>query len=214
MEPTVGDVGAVTGNDAAARQAQSFGPVDVRRLTLSECHEGRQVATMVQTHVEFDGPLGGAESGPWEEFQAEVNDGCIQGIEPVLKAEPVLRSDHLASSKKSVKDLFVKEIGLLFVDSSQIGSGEAPTAKVIELVPLGAHIVDDIPQASPARELGHGQGHELRPAIGASELATGMKPICEGLKLMSRDHLDELIEDRVMMGQGSDLLLNQRFVHH
>lgn len=214
VKPAVVNVGAVTGNETATRQFQPFGTLDIRGFTLRECHEGRQIPAMIQADVELDGALGGAEFGPWEEFQAEVDDGCIQGVEPVLEAELVLWSDLLASSKKPIKDLFVKEIGLLFVDPGKIGPGETATTEVIELVALGAHIVDDVSQAGSAGELGHRQGNELGPAVGGSEFAAGMKSICEGLELMSRDPLEELVKDRVMMRQGSDLLLNQRFVHH
>ena len=214
VEPAVVDVTTITGNDTAARQAQSLGAADVRRFSLCECHEGWQIATMVQAHMKLDGPLGGAELGPWKDFQTEVDDGCIEGVERVLEAKFVLRSDRLTLGKKPIKDLLVKEIGLLLVDPGQIGSGEALATEMIELVALRAHIVDDISQARSPRELGHGQGNELRPAVGGSEFAAGVKSICEGLELMSRDHLEELVKYRVMMGQGSDLLLNQRFAHH
>jgi hypothetical protein len=73
---------------------------------------------------------------------------------------------------------------------------------VIVAAPLGVHVRLDVAQALPTGELRLEQSHELIPAADLAQALAHVVGLGQLLEFMSRDHSQELPENRFTMCQG------------
>lgn len=55
---------------------------------------------MIQTDVQFDGNLGGAEPGPGEDAETQIDGRCIEGVELVFEPEAMARCAAMAACQQ------------------------------------------------------------------------------------------------------------------
>ena len=162
---------------------------------------------LVQADVQLDRALRAPKRRPREGGQAQVDGRRIHGVQLVLEPEAMPRGALLTTSQQASEERFVERTRLLRVHPRQRrAADEGPHAEVIELVRLGAQVVDDVPQALQAGELAETEGDELRPAAHHAESLALLVLPSLGVEFMSGKQVEKLPEDCVMMGHGLDLL--------
>ena len=119
---------------------------------------------MVVESVEFDTGLGGAELGPREQRQAEINDRSIKAEQLVVKREFVLRGFGLAPLVQFQKEGLEERVGAAVVGIREGGPGHVLGPEVIEPLGEGVHAQDPITKAFPVGELEVEQVDKLIPS--------------------------------------------------
>lgn len=122
-------------------------------LAVGDAQEGGEHAIVVESDVEFHRALGGAKFGPGKDAETEINCRGIERIEFVFKPEVVARGTRLALRKELAGQLFVKGVGLFFVDPCQRSTANDYGAQVVELGRLSGKIADHIPETGTTRKL-------------------------------------------------------------
>ena len=92
-EPGEVGVALVEAVDAVRDDGKFFsGNGNLMAFAIGDGEERRDLAGIVQAIMELDGSLGGAELGPGEGGEAEIDDGCIQQVERIFEPEPMLKA--------------------------------------------------------------------------------------------------------------------------
>ena len=120
--------------------------------------------------------------------------------------------DALAAPQQALKKLFVQRMRLLFVGAAQCSSAEWLDAEVAKLADLCRDILDDIPQAVTAGQLGCQKSDELGSARERAELLTDRMLVGQNLKFMSRENSNNLRKNSAKMGHGLELLFFSVFL--
>ena len=125
-------------------------------LPVRDVNERRDVAPQVQQRVQLDGGLGGAEQRPRKDRQAQVDGGCVQGVDGVVELKPQVL---VGIQRTGDANHGLCELGVDAPVPALIGVGErvarhpAANAHVIELVLVCAQTDFDIAQALAEGEL-------------------------------------------------------------
>src|ERR1035438_4666683 len=103
---------------------------------------------MIELVVKLKRAFAGAELGPGESRQAEVNDGGVQAVERVLEAEAVLRRQIATAAEQRIKKSLINSAVTLGVGIGKRGLGNLGwQAEVIEAASLSQEAVFDVAQA-------------------------------------------------------------------
>ncbi len=120
-------------------------------LAVGDGQECGKQAIVIQADMQFYRALGGAESGPGKDTEAEIDCRGIERIELVPEAEAMAGSTCLALGEEFSGQLFVQRVGLLFVNPGQGRAAHGGDSQVVELGSLGREVADDIAQAGTSR---------------------------------------------------------------
>jgi len=159
----------------------------------------RDVAPKIEQRMELDGSLASAERGPGEQRQAQVDRRGIQGIDALLQfdSEGVAGVKLPGPANKDMGEVGVDAPVSHLVGMSQRVAGDFATdAHVVEL-PVGrAQACLDVPQALAIGQLGESHAQVLVPAREALDLVVAVVALDAGAKLVCRQEVHKLREDR------------------
>lgn len=157
--------------------------------------------------MELDCAFGLSEFGPWEQGKTEVDGCCVKQVELSLKLEFVLGGKLLAAMEQLEEQGLIQGGWLLLVDPGQGCPGCWAQSEMIQLVCLGLEVLGQVTQAFLGRKLSDHHGKHLAPPVVTTELLADMMILCQGIKFMSRKNCSNLVNDRVIMCHGSELLV-------
>jgi len=112
--------------------------------------EGRDISVQIQERVEFDGGFALLERCPWEDREAEIDGGRVEGIDGLVEidAKVVLGVQAAGDVDEGLGEIGVDAPIAPFVGIGQGGAGDmSPDAHVVELALPGAKAGLDIAQA-------------------------------------------------------------------
>ncbi len=119
-------------------------------LAIADVEEGRDIAAQIEQRVQFDRSLGGTERCPRKYRQAQIDGGCIQGVDGVCQIDakrfvPVKRSSHAhqALSVIGVDAPVAHGVGI----SQSIACNHRSNSEMIELGTLCSQTSLEIAQA-------------------------------------------------------------------
>lgn len=134
--PGIVGITPVDDENTALGQLERSGRDEVWGLTIRDGHECGQQSSVIQTHMEFDRPLGGLIPRPGKDAQAEIDRGGIERAELVLEAEAMSWRRPLATGEKFAEQGLVEGAGLLLIDPGQRRPADGMDAEMVELSAL------------------------------------------------------------------------------
>jgi len=154
--------------EAARFGHQQVQGVHIVHLPIADVDEAGNGTTQVHQGVHLHGRLCGAEQGPREGGQTQIDRGGIQGIDRLLHIQHTgFQCVQLARlSDQNLGELRVHPPIAQFVGIGQGGAPHCgPEAHAVELCGLCGHARLDVPQALPIGELGEGHHPEMFRAV-------------------------------------------------
>ena len=168
-QPSKVDVAAIHHIERARLQDQDIEHIDLVHLAIADVDEGGNRAPEVEQGVQLDGSLGFAKRGPFEQAQAQVDGGGVQGVDRVLEIEPqVLVQIKLASTSDQNRSQVGPDAPVARLVG--IGQGGAVNAVAkshgVQLARVGSKSHFDVSQALSPRQLCKSHNSKL---LGASQ---------------------------------------------
>ena len=74
------DVSAITNHHAVTREFHSSGAVYLMNISIGEINEHGKMTIMIQQHIELDCPFGLPIGCPWKNFNAKLNQRCVETV--------------------------------------------------------------------------------------------------------------------------------------
>src|SRR3989338_2248696 len=176
-EPGEVGVALVEAVDAVRDDGKFFsGNGNLMAFAIGDGEERRDLAGIVQAIMELDGSLGGAELGPGEGGEAEIDDGCIQQVERIFEPEPMLRRHGAAAVKQTVKKFLVNPVVPVGIG---IGQGRlcdaGRQAEVVEMSGLRGEPILDVAKTVFTAGLSVEQDGQLVPGGESLDVAVAVK---------------------------------------
>lgn len=204
--PAVIGEAAINADKRTLGEFQGSGPIDLVLLALGHVHEDREVAAGIQADMQFDCSLFLPEFGPGKGGEAKINHCGIKQVELAFERESVFGRYQMTPVQQPGEQCLIEGSRLFCVDPSQGCLSGALHAEVIEPIALGLQVVGDIPEAFSAGKLAYQHGEELAPAVEGTEFLSIMMSCGKRIEFISRDKCNQLFEDSIAIGHGSDPL--------
>ena len=155
------DIAPVEDHDRPLGQFEQLGDVDLVAFGFGDGDHGREITVMVQERVQFDASLGGAELGPGEQGQAQVDNRGVEAKQLVFKREVVSWGLGKAPLVEFASQGLEKGVSPRVIGVGKGGSGHGRGTKMVEVVGRGVHAHDTVPQAFASGQLAVQQVDEL-----------------------------------------------------
>jgi hypothetical protein len=107
------------------------GELGIPDIVGGDGYKSREIAVVVQQHMEPEATYGAAEESPREGDRRRLTTGGIQAVEHVFEPEFVLRSQGLAAPVKSDQTVPQKRGGSLVVGIVKSGAGLWPCPQMM-----------------------------------------------------------------------------------
>lgn len=139
--------------------------IDFVGLAVGDVHERWNVASKIDSRVQFHSRFGGAKRRPREDRQTQIDGARIEGVDRLVQIQSkglsrVERTRHADEVLGEVAVDLPRAHGVR-VGQGVARDGVAAKAHVIQLVRVGAQIDLDVSQRFAPRQLGKGHRQEL-----------------------------------------------------
>jgi len=192
------EVGPVHDVEGAGFGDERVEHADVVGPRLGDMHERGDAAAQVEERVQLDAGLGGAEQGPREQGEAQVDGGGVERVDGVVEVEPevVVRVQGPGDVDQRLGEVRVDAPVAPHVGVGQgVARHAAADAHVVELVAVGAQADLDVAQALAQRQLGEGHAQELVEAGEGLDPAVAVVAPHAAAKGLGREMVHELGKD-------------------
>ena len=169
-------------------------------LPAGHINIGRNAAAHIQQGMQLDGALAATELRPGKQRQTQIDGGGVESIDGLAQLHSESR---MAVEGAGPGDQDLGEVAIDSPVAHLVGIGERgarySTAEthVIELGLLSAQTGLDIAETGAFGELSKNQTEELIPAREILDVPVALVSIDAKLKLVARDELQELSENRL-----------------
>ena len=198
-EPAEIQIGAVHEVDRAGLRDEVVEHVDIMELAVRDVDKARDRAAKVQKGVHFHGPLGGAETGPREDRQAQIDSGGVESVDRLAqhRGQSAVTGVKLAR----LNDQALREVG---VDAPVaalvgVGQGRAPDwraeADLVKLAGLRRQTGLDVTQALAVGELGERHGSVLLRAPQGPHMMVAAVALDDPVERRPRQEIHGLSEE-------------------
>lgn len=160
------DVSTIHDIECSSLENNPIQSMDVVSLAIGDRDEHRDGALQIDNGVKLDCAFGFPESRPREEAEAQIDGGCVQGIDALVDLFDVgvASVQHSRLSDKNLSEFEEDTPVAVFVGVGEIGSSRFPTQPHgVKKSALRTQTRLDISQALPEGELSEGHAKELIP---------------------------------------------------
>ena len=186
-------------------EEQLIQQVDVVHLPAGHINIGRNAAPQIQQGMQLDRALAATKLRPGEQGQTQIDGGGVEGIDGLGQ---VHAERFVAVEVAGHADEHLGEVAIDSPVANLVGIGErgarnsTSETHVIELRLLSAQTGFDVAQTAAIGELSESQTEELIPAREIFDVAIALVAIDAKLKLVARNELHELRENRLARVHG------------
>lgn len=190
--PTIHDV------EASLLQFKLVKCMNVSAFPISQMNKAGNGPAHVDQRMQLDRSLGGTESCPGKEAQAQIDGGGVQGVNALVE---IMTQVFSGVESAGSSDQMLGEISVNAPVSRFIGFGErAPGhgSRQSKMIPAARDSVQahfDVPQTVALGELGEDQASELSPAVEGSDLIVASITSHASMELLAVNHGQHLRED-------------------
>jgi len=155
--------------------------------------------------VQLDGALAAAKLAPGEERQTQIDGGGVEGVHALAQLHP---ERFVAVEVAGHANQHLRKVGINPPVAKLVGVGEGGAgnstseAHVVKLGLLGAQTGFDVAETGARGELSERQTEELIPTGEIFDVAVAPVTVDANLKLVSRNELHELSENRLTRVHG------------
>ena len=183
--------------NAASGKREIAGSGYVGSFAIGDHGEVRQIAVVIQEHVEFNGAFGLAEVGPRKQAQTKVDGGGVEAEQLVLEAKLLLFARALATAEiPQMKEcVLIKLPGAVGVGIRKRALGGSGTqSQMAEFAAGDGQTVADLTQALGLSQLAKEHGDTLVPGGEAFGVAFRPTFIDQPQKRIPGQNLENLAE--------------------
>ena len=160
------DVSAITNHHAVTREFHSSGAVYLMNISIGEINEHGKMTIMIQQHIELDCPFGLPIGCPWKNFNAKLNQRCVETVKSLGKRKLMPWRNCMAVSQKHMENITEHFRRAMGIGVRQVGfSGSGFHTKMIQLASAGFQTSANLSQTIGLRQLAEDHRHKMCPTV-------------------------------------------------